>query len=85
MCQLEVEAKFYPPSRSCSDAEPPFDPVLERELAQYQEDLATVDIHSEAFSCLPPHVQHELLLERQQIEKYSHHDPHSLPQVTVGT
>ena len=65
-----------------SEADPPSDPVLEYEMEKYQEDLATVDIHSESFSSLPPHVQHELLLERQQIEKYTYHAPQSLPQVS---
>ena len=43
--------------------------------------MTSVDVHSKEFDSLPPEVQHELLLERQQIEKYSYHDPDTLPQV----
>ena len=47
----------------------------------YYSDVTSVDVHSKEFDSLPPEVQHELLLERQQIEKYSFHDPDTLPQV----
>ena len=47
----------------------------------YYSDVASVDVHSKEFDSLPPEVQHEILLERQQIEKYSYHDPDTLPQV----
>ena len=47
----------------------------------YYSDVASVDVHSKEFDGLPPEVQHEILLERQQIEKYSYHDPDTLPQV----
>ena len=49
----------------------------------YYSDVTSVDVHSKEFDSLPPEVQHELLLERQQIEKYSYHDPDTLPQVHV--
>ena len=57
------------------------EPISLAESAHYYGDLMSVDIHSESFNDLPPEVQHELLLERQQLEKYSHHQPASLPQV----
>ena len=47
----------------------------------YLHDVASLDINSSEFGALPPEVQHELLLERQQMEKYSHNDPATLPQV----
>ena len=47
----------------------------------YHEEVSALDIHSDDFSSLPPEVQHELLLERQQLEKHSHNDPTTLPQV----
>lgn len=49
----------------------------------YNEEVAALDIYSEEFSSLPPDVQHELLLERQLMEKHSHNDPDSLPQVRL--
>lgn len=49
----------------------------------YISDLMSVDIQSESFEGLPPDVQHELLLERQQIQKHSHHSPATLPQARV--
>ena len=50
---------------------------------QYYSDVASVNVLSKEFDDLPPEVQHEILLERQQIEKYSYHDPDTLPQVRV--
>ena len=47
----------------------------------YYNDVASVNVHSNEFDSLPPEVQHEILLEREQIEKYSYHDPDTLPQV----
>ena len=51
--------------------------------SKYYDDVSSVNVHSDEFNCLPPEVQHEILLERQQIEKYSFHDPDTLPQVWV--
>lgn len=42
-----------------------------------------LDIHSEDFKSLPPEVQHELLLERQQLDTHTHHHPDTLPQVNL--
>ena len=36
----------------------------------YHDEVSALDIHSEDFNILPPEVQHELLLERQQLEKH---------------
>ena len=47
----------------------------------YLRDVASLDINSSEFGSLPAEVQHELLLERQQMEKYSYNDPATLPQV----
>ena len=49
--------------------------------SMYYDGVSSVNVHSDEFDCLPPEVQHEILLERQQIEKYSYHDPDTLPQV----
>ena len=70
----------------CSE---PHENVSHAELAgHYYADVATLDIQSDSFDSLPPDVQHELLLERQQVQKYSYHNPATLPQVcmqyTVG-
>ena len=50
---------------------------------KYYDDVVSVNVYSSEFDCLPPEVQHEILLERQMIEKYSYHDPDTLPQVSV--
>ena len=47
----------------------------------YLHEVASLDINSSEFGSLPAEVQHELLLERQQMEKYSYNDPATLPQV----
>ncbi len=51
--------------------------------SHYCSDLTALDIHSEEFGSLPPDVQHELLVERQQLEKHNYHNPTSLPQVRL--
>ena len=42
-----------------------------------------MDINSESFAALPPELQHDLLLEKKETEKYSHTHPSALP--TVNT
>ncbi len=44
-------------------------------------DVNAIDLESEEFQGLPHEVQHELLLHRQEAEKYTRHNPASLPQV----
>ena len=45
------------------------------------EDVESVDITSSDFSSLPPQLQHEILQERQELERRAHTDPASLPSV----
>ena len=45
------------------------------------EDVESVDIASSDFSALPPQLQHEILQERQELERRAHTDPASLPSV----
>ena len=47
-------------------------------------DVGSVDISSSIFASLPPEVQHEILQEKQEMERYSHTDPSSLPMVGVS-
>lgn len=50
-------------------------------MEDHTHQVASLDIHSDDFNSLPPEVQHDLLLERQQLETHTHHDPATLPQV----
>ena len=58
--------------------------MLETSDSSYLHDVASVDIHSAAFASLPPEVQHEMLQERQQLERHSYTDPALLPAVRTS-
>lgn len=80
---IELVAEQWPSlGYCCTYSRDSHDDVSHAESAgHYFADLMTVDIQSDSFGSLPPEVQHELLLERQQVEKYSRHNPTTLPQV----
>ena len=73
-------SSFYFPLPRSPTFEGPFASTLVTNNMYYN-DVSSVNVHSDEFGNLPPEVQHEILLERQQIEKYSYHDPDTLPQV----
>ena len=56
--------------------------MLDTSIGSYVEDVSMVDVESTEFTSLPPEVQHEILQERQEMERYSHTDPGSLPTVS---
>ena len=46
------------------------------------EDVGMVDTRSQAFVSLPPELQHEILQERQELERHTYTDPGSMPSVS---
>ena len=58
--------------------------AFETSDSSYLHDMASVDIHSAAFASLPPEVQHEILQERQKLERHSYTDPTLLPVVRAS-
>ena len=45
------------------------------------EDVEKVDVHSAEFASLPPELKHEILQERQELERHTYTDPGTLPHV----
>ena len=48
----------------------------------FSSEADTIDIESETFSALPPEMQHDLLLEKKEMQKYSYSNPSILPKVS---
>ena len=56
---------------------------MEASQLSYLEDVGAIDVQSPVFASLPPELQHEILQERQEMERHSYTDPGTLPAVSV--
>ena len=59
--------------------------MLDTSVGSFVEDVRMVDVESSEFASLPPEVQHEVLQERQEMERHTHTDPRTLPNVSTCT
>lgn len=49
----------------------------------FREELELMDVNSQIFTALPPEMQHDLLIEKKEVERYAHTHPNVLPKVHV--
>uniref|UniRef100_A0A1X7UU45 XPG N-terminal domain-containing protein n=1 Tax=Amphimedon queenslandica TaxID=400682 RepID=A0A1X7UU45_AMPQE len=78
------EDMFYLPEKDSALVNQSIEEISEHEDTNYFDDHSyrdddNIDVNSESFSCLPPEIQHDLLLEKKEKERTARCDPMALP------